>query len=157
MRGPALLVVVVVFVAGCVTRSQSIDDPDPDPGQGFPGDDVNRCRSDSQCSSGQVCTRTHDCLPPDQVRTVHAEWTVRGMEASLQTCAAVRDLQITFLVGAGNSQPQSFAPVPCVQGKFTVDKLPVTYDRVELGGTSGQAQQNASIDASGTAKLDLPY
>src|SRR5690348_5055460 len=149
MRGPAVL---VVFVVGCIARPGSTDDPwgaGPGPGSGPIGE--GRGCSDSSCGAGSVCARTHACLPADQVRTVHAQWTVRGMAASSDACAAVPDLLIAFAQSTAPGLRLSYAPVPCVEGKFTIDKLPTTYDRVELGRESGGAPQVATVDATGTA------
>jgi hypothetical protein len=155
MRGPAFL---VVFVVGCVTRSEWVDEPGPGSGPGSnPGDGRgNGCAVDS-CGANAVCARNHTCLPLDQVRTVHADWTLRGTPASLQSCAAAKDLLIAFFASTGSGSRLSYAPVPCVEGRFTIDKLPKTYDRVELGLESGMGTQHATIDATGQAQLDLPY
>src|ERR1044071_3304892 len=120
MRGPA---VVVVFVVGCITRPQPWDWPEPDPGQGSMGERPG-C-SDESCGSGSVCARNHACWPADQVRTVHADWTGRGMPASSTTCAGAPSLMIAFVESSSPGLRLSYAPVPCVEGRFTIDKLPM--------------------------------
>jgi len=155
MRGPAF---VVVFVVACVTRTEWEPGPGPGsgPGSNPGGDRGNGCAVDS-CGANAVCARNHTCLPVDQVRTVHADWTLRGMAASAQTCAAANNLMIAFFASSGSGSRLSYAPVPCVEGRFTIDKLPKTYDRVELGLESGMGTQQATVDATGQARLDLPY
>jgi hypothetical protein len=108
-----------------------------------------------ECSGDLVCTRDGECLAPDQVRAVHVTWTVSGAAASATSCAGAPDLELS-LQGRGVGG-FSFAPVPCVEGAFTVDKLSKAYDRVELGRDSFGDAQAATIDASGNATLDLPY
>jgi hypothetical protein len=152
MRGPALL---VVFVVGCIARPEQPWDLPGDPVPGPMGEGPG-C-TDSSCGAGKVCARNRACYPADQVRTVHADWTVRGMPASTTSCAGAPDLVIAFVQSASQGLRLSYAPVPCVEGKFTIDKLPMPYDRVELGRASGGAPQVAPVDATGAAVLDLPY
>jgi hypothetical protein len=107
------------------------------------------------CGSDRVCTRDHQCLPPDQVRAVHITWTVSGAPASATSCAAAPDLRIDFVSRSGPHL--GFEPVPCAEGVFTVDRLPTDYDAVQLGRASDRALQRAAIDAAGNAMLNLPY
>lgn len=127
-----------VFVVGC-SGSSSLP----------PGDCGGRCGAD------QVCTRDNQCLPPDQVRAVHVTWTVSGAPASATSCAPAPDLRLDLRSRGGPSL--GFEPVPCVEGKFTVDRLPTYYDTVELGRASDRSLQRAAIDAAGNAMLNLPY
>lgn len=108
-----------------------------------------------QCLSPDVCTRDNQCLPPDEVRAVHITWTVSGAPASPTSCAAAPDLLLD-LHGPGGSS-LGFEPVPCAEGKFTVDRLPTVYDTVELGRASDRSRQRAAIDGAGNAMLNLAY
>jgi hypothetical protein len=150
MKRGLLLVVLV----GCTWSSSDdqIDHPiDPsNPGRPGRGDG---CQSDTDCSRGDLCTRTGTCQPASQVFAVHVNWTVKGLPASQAACAPSPDLQINFGVNAENAV-FGFAPVPCVQGKFTVDKLPTYYTTVRL--RHGSTWETASIDATtGDAVFDL--
>jgi hypothetical protein len=92
-----------------------------------------------------------------QVRVIHVLWTVHELATTTMTCAAAPNLDITFLDA---QQTQfGFSPVPCVEGKFTVDKMPTTYTMVNLeraGDYNGGA--NGTFDpTTGTASLNLPY
>src|SRR5689334_1422886 len=116
MKRGLLLVVLV----GC-TWSSSDDEARPPREIGPPGERLS-CDVDRDCSGGDVCTRTGSCQPASQVRAVHVNWTVKGGPASEAACAPSPDLQINFGVNAENAV-FGFSPVPCVQGKFTVDKL----------------------------------
>jgi hypothetical protein len=127
-----------VFLVGCVR-----------PSSGPPGQCGNGCGADL------VCTRDGQCLPPDEVRAVHINWTVSGAPASATSCAAAPDLRLDFRNRSGAQF--GFEPVPCAQGKFTVDVLPTDYDTVLLGRPSDRALQQAMIDAAGDAMLNLPY
>ncbi len=116
------------------------------------------CPSDSQPSTcvvdtdcgGDVCARDGSCLPAQYVHAVKTTWTLAGQPASVTTCAATPDLFINFY---SSVQSFGFAPVPCVQGQFLVDKLPTSYDQVELGG--GGYDQYARIGSSGLVTFDL--
>ena len=162
MRGPAL---IVVFLVGCVSRPDWVDGPGPGSGSfgggsnsGNGGGSGTRCNFDSNCDPGLLCARSHSCTPPGELRTVHAEWTVRGMAAGTDTCAAAPSLTITFLAPRGIGERMSYSPVPCIEGVFTIDKLPMSYDEVELGKASGGPPASANVDPmTGEAKLDLPY
>jgi hypothetical protein len=127
-----------VFLVGCV-RSSS----EP------PGVCGNGCGPDL------VCTRDNQCLPPSEVRAVHISWTVSGAPASVTSCAAAPDLVLDLRSRSGPSF--GFAPVPCAEGMFTVDRLSTDYDTVELGRASDRELQRATIDAAGHAVLNLPY
>jgi hypothetical protein len=153
MRGLAVL--AVGFVVGCVTRGgEPPDEPpiiigNPQPGGG--------CHDDSTCK-GLVCARTGVCLSADQIRAVHVSWTVSGMPASQTSCASAPDLEIELDSPSGSGGRLAFVPVPCIEGKFSVDKAPISIDHVSLGRSYGGGWQTAKIDAiTGEASLDLPY
>ena len=143
-----------MVLVGCTSSSSDdqIDHPtDPrHPGQPGRGE---ACEADGDCSRGELCTRTGSCQPASQVFAVHVNWTVKGLPASVGACAPSPDLQINFGVDADNAV-FGFAPVPCVQGKFTVDKLPTNYTTVRL--RHGSTWETASINAmTGDAVFDL--
>lgn len=153
MRGLAFAVVLLV---GCLARNAGpIDDPSPvgDPSLGDPS--PTRCRNGLGCDGGELCTRDGQCLPPDQVRAVHVAWTLRGAPASPTSCAPAPDLLIT-LSSTTRGGSVTFSPVPCVEGKFSVDRLPTWFDHVRLGRSYSDSQ-GAAIDGDGNAMLDLPY
>ena len=59
---------------------------------------------------------------------------------------------MTFIDPNGNEF--GFSPVPCVEGRFTVDKLPNNYTTVRL--RHGSTWQTAAIDPmTGDAVFDL--
>jgi hypothetical protein len=129
-----------VFVVGCGSPSSA------PPGE---------CSGSSGCAADQVCTRDSQCLPADQVRAVHVTWTVSGAPANATSCAAAPDLLLDLRSRSGPNL--GFEPVPCAEGKFTVDRLPTDYDQVELGRASDRSRQHAAIDGAGNAMLNLPY
>jgi hypothetical protein len=142
------------------------------PGPG--GGPFGSCQRDSDCNpaagsgvdagsagsgTGQVCARDGACVPAADVQTVHVTWTILGQAAGSATCASVPSLELNFSQqGAGGGYGYGYAPVPCVEGKFTIDKLETTYNYVQLdveyqGGGSG-----APIPpGGGTVALNLPY
>jgi len=152
-----LLVMLLAGSWGCIVQGRSSGDDSG--GWSFPGGTPEgKCQSDSACSDGDVCARSGACLPPSQVHPVHVTWTLRGMPASRTTCGGTLDLQISFAMDAGIDD-LAYAPVPCIEGKFTVDKLPNWYTQTRLGrATSNPAWQSAKIDGvTGDAMLDLPF
>ena len=110
------------------------------------------CHEDSDCP--EVCARDGECLPASQVELVHVTWTLSGAAASATTCASSPDLDITFGTSTGSF---GFSPVPCVEGKFTIDKIPTRYVTVSLFKTDSDYGAVTTIDRTRSAVLDLPY
>ncbi len=124
------------------------------------GSDGFGCEQDSDCGGGTtVCARDGECLDSSQVVEVHVSWTISGAPASSATCSSSPDLQLSFLSDDGNEDGEfGFAPVPCVEGKFTIDKLPSWYTEVQLSrDNDDDPGATARIDGSGNAAIDLPY
>ncbi len=151
-----------VLLSGCIQPAQPDPGPGPDPsgwgsGPGGGGGQTGSwCHADTDCGGGYVCARDGECLTSSQVRAVHVTWTLQSEPASSTTCAMSPNLDITFVDNTGNQF--GFSPVPCVEGKFTIDKLPTWYTTVGLartgdygGGTSG------TFASDGTVALDLSY
>jgi hypothetical protein len=154
------------LLAGCLIEGPSTTDdtyyPPPDnsgwgSGYGGGGGDTDYgCHQDSECGSTLVCARDGECLAASSVRIIHVNWTVRGQTASETTCANGPQLSITFSDAIGDQF--GFAPVPCKAGRYTIDKFPTRFDRVDLtraGEYSGGA--NGRFNVNGDANLDLPY
>jgi hypothetical protein len=142
---------LLVLLVSCTWSSSDGGDPgEPDgPVRGRGGS----CHADRDCSGGSLCARTGSCLPASQIYVVHVNWTVKGMAASDETCSPSPDLEIDFRASDSDAR-FGYAPVPCVQGKFTVDKLPTKYNLVRL--RHGSTWEMATIDAAtGDAVFDL--
>jgi hypothetical protein len=155
------LALVLVF-AGCIQQTYS--DPPPSSSGGWGtgpggtgGDTSYGCHQDSECGS-EVCARNGSCEPADSVKTVHVSWTMNDQPASQQTCAFAQDLDISFIASATGDE-FGFSPVPCVEGKFTVDKLPVWYGTVQLSRAGDYGTGGATTDfaADNTASVNLVY
>jgi hypothetical protein len=151
------LALLVVLVAGCLPPAEpppDRDDYDYDDGgwTGPGGDPFSGCRQDSECGT-QVCARDGDCYPAASIRLVTTTWTVRGEPANATSCATHPDLFIHFETSNGASF--GYAPVPCKNGKFTIDKLPLSYTRVELGIMGTSSGTSASITSAGDTSIDL--
>jgi hypothetical protein len=117
------------------------------------------CHADTDCGGTYVCARDGECLTKDSVRVIHVVWTLDQQAASATSCAtAPTPLELSFADQFGGST-FGFAPVPCVEGKFTIDKMPTIYTDVALGPEYGAGTGGATgkFDATGTATLDLPY
>jgi hypothetical protein len=102
---------------------------------GCPSSSGGACIEDSDCSDGEVCARDEACAASSSVRQVTVTWTVNGAPATMATCAAHRNLFVSFLATTGEAF--GFAPVPCFTGTFNIDKLPARYTAVELGVEAG--------------------
>ena len=114
--------------------------------------DGQLCETDAECGS-DLCARDGECLPASQLREVKITWTINGMTASATTCAGTPDLYLQFdSLQFGDTF--GFAPVPCMQGSFNIDRLPKRFDQVELG-VEGGFNQAAPIDANDMASFDL--
>ncbi|HEU4734551.1 MAG TPA: hypothetical protein VFT22_41960 [Kofleriaceae bacterium] len=117
------------------------------------------CRADGDCVDGDLCTRNNVCVEASRVRAVQVNWTVNGQPASRTACAASADLenlQVDLDAPDTEINPHlAFSPVPCEEGRFNVDKLPTSFDRVRVGNRP-LGWQSARLDAvTGEATLDL--
>jgi hypothetical protein len=130
--------VVTLLLAGCPLST---------------GPSTGECDSDGDCA-GNVCARDGFCHPEETVREVKTTWTIKGQAASPTTCGPVTSLAIAFSGGDPGEAPLMYAPVPCENGQWLMDKLPRSYMFVELGKENGFPQVK-SIDASGVVAFDL--
>lgn len=167
-----VLPLVLGVLGGCVTDSPApipIYDPGdpagPGPGSPYPtptGGEDSFCLQDSDCNpnggSAYICSRVEECLMPSEVRTLHVRWTVSGQAAGSASCASAPALELELGITGEGEFDFGWAPVPCVEGEFTVLAMPSYYTQVGLlreydaeGGVSGV------LDGSGNASLDLPY
>jgi len=120
------------------------------------GDDTSsgECFVDEECSSGSVCARDDQCWPAAEVRSVRTTWTVRGQPATEATCSRFPDLHIIY---ESRDDDLGFSPVPCAQGLFNIDKLPVPFTRVELGVDDTSSWTTTTIGSSGQVVIDLRF
>jgi len=159
MGAPPVWPLVLALLGGCITQSDSggYYGGGGNWGTGTGGSGGSSgfgCHQDSECPN-EVCARDGECLPASEVRIVHVNWTLNDQPASTATCTNAPYLDITFSNG---NDSFGFSPVPCVEGRFTVDKLPLRYTNVGLeraGDYNGGAA--TSFDTTGTASLDLSY
>lgn len=112
---------------------------------------------DNSCPTGEVCARIGGCTPLDEIRAIHIYWTVSGKPANATTCAPAPSLYLQ--VAPPDSFGIGWAPVPCSQGKFTVDKIPISFSEVDLSARYSQnPPQRGTIDAiTGEVTIDLPF
>jgi hypothetical protein len=148
--------VAVVVLGGCLLHRSERDDSPPPGGDPPSG---STCRGRGDCASNETCARNHVCWPTGELREIHASWTLRGAPASATTCAtAPNDLSISFYDSEGSrSDNVSYTPLACAQGKFTIDLLPPTFNRVAISRQSGDDLREAVVDSNGNAFLDLSY
>jgi hypothetical protein len=117
-------------------------------GTGCPGDKA--CEVDTDCG-GEVCARSHECLPASQVRRVQVRWTIRGAAATAATCEMVDPLTIQFV--ATREDLLKYEPLACSAGLFTIDKMPSRMIAVEIDGPRVSAR--AGIPVDGQVEMDL--
>lgn len=110
------------------------------------------CTTDRECD-GDVCARDGSCQPASAVRSVKVRWTLSGAPPSTVACEGHEDFFVHF-EGPNPGETVGFAPVPCFTGQFSIDKLPVTYDTVEVG-IEGGASTLAPITGA-EVLVDLP-
>ena len=107
-------------------------------------DSPNYCTVDSECSGGDVCAHTHECLPPGQVHSVTIHWTIGGQPASATTCTGIDHLDVGYENSGDATDQVLFSPVMCNEGEFPNDKWPTRYDIADVdaisptGNTFGQ-------------------
>ena len=136
MSSKPLALILLSLLAGCPTSSGG-----------------GECQLDADCSSSEVCARDEMCTAKSAVRAVSATWTIRGADANVMSCGTHPDLYISF-IGNDAGDTLGFSPVPCMNGLFSVDKLPTRFRQVQLGVENGVSSRGA-INADGTAMLDL--
>jgi hypothetical protein len=145
---------VALLAAGCLqdpTTDPGWNDPpigEPGPGPTGPG-----CQADADCGTNAVCARDGECVAPSDVRVAHISWTVNGVAADATSCTTTPDLELDFFSG---EQAYGYEPVPCKEGKFSIDKLPIWYTSVQLTSQETGATASGTIDAAtGDVSLDL--
>ena len=150
----------LALVALALALSAACTDPQSEPctacGGPQPIGTVGACTQDSDCGPGNVCARDENCYAASQVRSAAVLWTLQHQPASATTCASSPDLQLDFIDDLHGAS-FGFAPVPCVEGRFSVDKLPTIYIAAQLGSTSAPGAVEGSLDSAGQLTLDLPY
>jgi hypothetical protein len=142
----------VMLLAGCLREDTSRQPGDP----GGPLPTGASCFIDSDCAAGSICARGAGCWPESELYTAHVTWTLNAMPPSATACAALPALTIEF-DGGRSGVFTSFRPVACAEGKFTLESLPPTIDKVKLGDRE-LGWKTAMINTStGDAALDLTF
>lgn len=160
---PMRIALALMLFAGCIQPAQPDPGPGPGPDPGWgtgPGGTGGQtgswCHADTDCGGGYVCARDGECLTSSQVRVIHVTWTLQSAAADSMTCGASPNLDITFFDTSGSQF--GFSPVPCVEGKFTIDKLPTWYTTVQLARTGDyNGGASGTFASDGTVALDLSY
>nr|HEX4317545.1 hypothetical protein [Kofleriaceae bacterium] len=140
-----LLIGLALAAAACGGYSTPSDDQDP-------GGFDSGCQSDTTCSP-DVCARDGECLPASDVRSIRVTWTVDGSAANATSCTTIPSLFLEF--NGGPQDGVGFAPVPCMEGNFSVDKMPSRFDDVQIGIDNGGFLGDSEFDGSGDVSFDL--
>lgn len=144
-----LLALVLATLAGCPMQGNDGGYSYYPPGGGPEGG----CKTDDDCASGLACARDGSCLDSSQIHHISTAWTIRGQPASDATCAREPNLEIQFSDGV--SVGIGYAPVPCNEGRFTVDKMPTYYTTVGLGDETSSNPMTLDLDTDGNVTFDL--
>ena len=134
-----------LVLAGCMQQ-----DPQPYPGPG--PIDTGGCTDDSQCG-GLSCARDGQCVSSSQLYTAHITWTVKTATADATSCANSPSLDLDFSGGGGGF---GFAPVPCMEGKFSIDRLETWFTGVHLYPDGDPGNGAYGTITAGNVALDLP-
>jgi hypothetical protein len=115
------------------------------------------CAGDADCTGGDVCAHTHECLPPAEVHAVTIRWTIDGAPASATTCAGISQLEVGYRVGFDEQTRLLFAPVPCDLGSFPNDKWPIDFDTalIYADGATGSSYQTGWIAPDPVANVAI--
>ena len=98
MRPGHFLAIGLTLLAGCPSSSE--------------------CERDFDCSGGQVCANTHECLSSSEVRGVEIRWTLYGQQASDATCGAIDHMELTVFNSAAD-QSATYSPVESSRPSLT--------------------------------------
>ena len=91
------------------------------------------------------------------LRAVHVNWTIHGAVANAENCARDPELDVTFYNSGLNQPSLGFAPVPCLEGTFTVDKLPINFGKVGLRSNGMTVDSTSGYIDRNTVALVLLY
>ena len=147
-----LCALLLATLAGCPPQSGDGYGTYYPPGDVNPG--ASGCHQDSDCTP-DVCARDGECLGLAQVRHIQLTWTITGAAASDTTCTAHPDFEVQFSSDQ-TGDGIGFAPVPCNEGKFTIDKMPDRFTNASIDDASGNVYVSGPFDGSGNASFDLP-
>jgi hypothetical protein len=140
MRALATIALAAAMsAAGCMDSGPEVRYP---PGGGDPGWDGppmgTTCMVATDCASGQVCARDHECLDPSQARSVLVHWTILGATPDATSCAQVGVMSIEYSDSA-TGQLTGFSPLMCTAGQFFVDIWPAHYDQTAIDARVGSS------------------
>ncbi len=115
------------------------------------------CNQDFDCSGGDVCAHTHECLAPDQVHSVVIRWTIGGAAPDATTCNGISQLEVGYQIGFDPSTAEVFAPVACAEASFPNDKWPIAFDTavVIADAPGNQTVQTTPIPADPMADVTV--
>jgi len=125
----------------------------------FSSTGTSDCLGDRDCD-GLVCTRVGECAGPENIYSLRIEWTVHGRTTDdLAACADVGELELA-IEDPTTGDVHAVRPVPCASGRFTFDKLPLSYTEVTLtaygpGGSFLDSVRASAVGAAGIVQISL--
>ena len=80
-----------------------------------------------------------------------------GSAANATSCTSIPDLYLQFYDSPDDGV--GFAPVPCAEGNFSVDKMPTRFTNVEVGISVDESDSgdlgDGTFNGSGQVMFDL--
>ena len=116
--------------------------------------DTSPGRASRTATARRTCApATASACPADQVAPIRVNWTIDGQAPTAALCANQPDWYLDF--NDTYQQGFGFAPVPCMAGVFSVDKMPTRYFMVEMGVENGQSLASGQFDDQGHVLFDV--
>ena len=123
--------------------------------------DGGSCTIDGDCSGGQICAHSHECLAADQVHSVTIHWTIGGQPPTAASCTGIDHLDVGYESTSIPADSVLFSPVLCVEGAFPNDKWPIRYDiadvEAQAAGATTYGQAAISGDPTVDVTVDVPH
>ena len=123
--------------------------------------DGSYCTMDVECSGGNVCAHTHECLPPGQVHSVTIHWTIGGLAPNATSCAGIDHLDVGYENSSDATDQVLFSPVMCNEGEFPNDKWPTRYDIADVAayasGVANTGQAAIPSDPTVDVTVDVTH
>jgi hypothetical protein len=115
-----------------------------------------RCESDADCG-GALCARNGECT--EALVFVRITWTVAGLPATEENCAAHPWLSVTF-EDSDYEDALTYEPIRCTLEQINFDRMPGRYDVVEIraddaGGQPVTSLRSAIAPPGITLEVDL--
>jgi hypothetical protein len=114
------------------------------------------CELDADCSGGQSCARTHECV--DALVTVRVAWTVNGVQPTPELpdpCAGIDHIEISF--DDAYDVPLVYTPFECAVPLATFTRMPPRLYRVTVRPVGSDLDAQTLEIPPGTTDIRLDF